>query len=49
MPAEEGLPAADVAVGSVDAFDLVGKGVMKEGIEVIEVPAFGGGVHEGVE
>lgn len=48
MPTEEGFPAPQVAVGRVYAFDLVGEGVLQEGIESVEVPALATRVHEGV-
>lgn len=46
MPAEEGLPAANVAVGSVDALDLVAQGFSQKGIQIVEVPALARRVHE---
>lgn len=49
VPAEEGFPAAQVAVGSVNAFHFVGKRVLEDGIESVEVPALAGWVHERVE
>lgn len=49
VPAEEGLPGPDVAVGSVDPADSGFHGVTKQGVEVSEVPTGGLVVHEGVE
>jgi len=40
MPAEKSFPTSLIAVGCIDAFDLVGKGVPENGIESVEVPAF---------
>lgn len=42
VPAEEGLPAADVAVGRVDALNSVGEGVYQDGVKFAEVPTLGG-------
>lgn len=49
VPAEESFPTANVAIGRVDALYFVAQRVGQEGVEVVEVPAFGGGVHEGAE
>lgn len=39
MPAEEGLPGANVAVGGGYPPDADVDGVGEEGVEVVEVPA----------
>ena len=49
MPAKEGLPGTDVAVGGVDSLDLGLEGVLEEGIQVAEVPGASPVIHEGVE
>ena len=46
MPAEEGFPATDVAVRSVDTFDLVAQGFSQKGIQIVEVPALARSVHQ---
>lgn len=42
VPAKEGLPAAYVTVGGVDALDPVREGVHQDGVELAEVPILGG-------
>lgn len=49
MPTEESLPAADIAVRSVDALDTIGKGVHEYRIQSIEVPPLRLLIHQGVE
>lgn len=49
MPAKECFPTPDIAVGCVDAFDLVWESVSENRIESVEVPAFGRFIHERIE
>ncbi len=48
VPAEEGLPASQIAVRRVDAFDFVGQRVAEQRIEGVEVPALAARVHQRV-
>jgi len=49
VPAEEGFPAADVAVGRVNAFDFGRECVREDGVEAVKVPALAGGIHQGAQ
>jgi len=49
MPAEESFPATNITVGCVDSLDFVAKRLAQKRVKIVEVPAFWGGVHEGVE
>lgn len=49
VPAEEGLPRADVAVGVGDASDLAVDGVLEDGVQRAEIPGSGLLIHEGAE
>ena len=49
MPAEEGLPRSDVAVGSGHALDVDVDCVLEQRIQAVEVPGACGFVHEGGE